>query len=144
MLRLLLGKLRSFFGFWRLHNSKSKNKKKQEYKCHESVDWFVTWWVPLILIGFLYLKVLDEYLKKFGDSWKTAKSDCTDPWPYLNDALTKYQVLLHSDLTILLWNSVQLFYHVMFRFSSYVALFYLMMLSSNRCNYLVESLSFLS
>ncbi|CAO2839608.1 unnamed protein product [Amaranthus hypochondriacus] len=42
-------------------------------------------------------QVLDEYLKKFGDSWKTAKSDRTDPWPYLNDALTKYQDPAEAD-----------------------------------------------
>ncbi|KAI3858016.1 hypothetical protein MKW92_009764 [Papaver armeniacum] len=36
-------------------------------------------------------RVLDEYEKCFGDSWKTARVDATQPWPYLTEALTKFQ-----------------------------------------------------
>ncbi|XP_071729596.1 VAMP-like protein YKT61 [Rutidosis leptorrhynchoides] len=36
-------------------------------------------------------KVIDEYQKCFGDSWRTIQADTTQPWPYLNDALTKFQ-----------------------------------------------------
>ncbi|KAI3722353.1 hypothetical protein L2E82_33389 [Cichorium intybus] len=36
-------------------------------------------------------KVMDEYQKYFGDSWKTIQADSTQPWPYLNEALTKFQ-----------------------------------------------------
>lgn len=48
--------------------------------------------------AFLLLnQVLDEYLKTFGDSWRNAKSDSTDPWPYLNEALAKYQDPAEAD-----------------------------------------------
>ncbi|KAF8400544.1 hypothetical protein HHK36_013843 [Tetracentron sinense] len=36
-------------------------------------------------------KVLDEYQKNFGDSWRAAQADATQPWPYLNEAVTKFQ-----------------------------------------------------
>ncbi|KAI3737515.1 hypothetical protein L2E82_27519 [Cichorium intybus] len=37
-------------------------------------------------------KVMDEYQKCFGDSWKTIQADGTQPWPYLNEAVTKFQL----------------------------------------------------
>ncbi|KAI4973677.1 hypothetical protein ZWY2020_041458 [Hordeum vulgare] len=40
-------------------------------------------------------KVLEDYLKSFGESWRTAKDDATQHWQYLDDALTKYQLLSH-------------------------------------------------
>ncbi|MCL7049863.1 hypothetical protein MKW94_029930 [Papaver nudicaule] len=42
-------------------------------------------------------KVLDEYDKDFGDSWKTAQADATQPWPYLTEALTKFQDPAEAD-----------------------------------------------
>lgn len=42
-------------------------------------------------------QVLDEYQKKFGDSWRTAQEDSTQPWPYLNEALTKFQDPAEAD-----------------------------------------------
>ncbi|KAF3332016.1 VAMP-like protein YKT61 [Carex littledalei] len=42
-------------------------------------------------------KVLDEYQKAFGDSWKVTKTDATQPWPYLTDALTKFQDPAEAD-----------------------------------------------
>ncbi|KAF9662775.1 hypothetical protein SADUNF_Sadunf18G0089300 [Salix dunnii] len=36
-------------------------------------------------------KVIDEYQKNFGESWRTAQADGSQPWPYLNEALTKFQ-----------------------------------------------------
>lgn len=42
-------------------------------------------------------QVLDEYQKNFGDSWKTVRSDVTQPWPYLDDALTKFQDPAQAD-----------------------------------------------
>ncbi|XP_068638030.1 VAMP-like protein YKT61 [Aristolochia californica] len=36
-------------------------------------------------------KVLDEYQKNFGDSWRAATADATQAWPYLTEALTKFQ-----------------------------------------------------
>ncbi|KAF0893607.1 hypothetical protein E2562_028021 [Oryza meyeriana var. granulata] len=41
--------------------------------------------------------VLEEYQKTFGESWRTAKTDATQPWQYLNDALTKYQDPAEAD-----------------------------------------------
>jgi synaptobrevin family protein YKT6 len=53
------------------------------------------------------MKVLDEYQKAFGDSWKAATKDATDAaqqWPFLTDALTKFQVKLSMNKnTICLW-----------------------------------------
>ncbi|KAI3507396.1 hypothetical protein L1887_22381 [Cichorium endivia] len=48
-------------------------------------------------------KVMDEYQKCFGDSWKTIQPDGTQPWPYLNEAVTKFQcsptfTLKHHDI----------------------------------------------
>jgi synaptobrevin family protein YKT6 len=37
---------------------------------------------------------LDEYQTTFGNTWQTKTTDSTDPWPYLPDALTKFQVCL--------------------------------------------------
>ncbi|KAL6505310.1 VAMP-like protein ykt61 [Orobanche gracilis] len=42
-------------------------------------------------------QVLDEYQKEFGDSWRNVQSDNTQPWPYLTDALTKYQDPAEAD-----------------------------------------------
>jgi synaptobrevin family protein YKT6 len=42
-------------------------------------------------------KVLDEYQTTFGDSWKIKTTDCTDAWPYLPDALVKFQNPTEAD-----------------------------------------------
>ncbi|KAL8136355.1 hypothetical protein V2J09_002356 [Rumex salicifolius] len=43
-------------------------------------------------------KVLDEYQKKFGESWRTINTDNNaQPWPYLNEALSKYQDPAEAD-----------------------------------------------
>ncbi|KAJ6819546.1 VAMP-like protein YKT61 [Iris pallida] len=42
-------------------------------------------------------KVLDEYQKAFGESWRTVQTDSTQPWPYLDDALTKFQDPAEAD-----------------------------------------------
>ncbi|GAA0166302.1 hypothetical protein LIER_21485 [Lithospermum erythrorhizon] len=42
-------------------------------------------------------QVLDEYQKKFGDSWRNAQSDSTQPWPYLDDSLAKFQDPAEAD-----------------------------------------------
>ncbi|KAH7680832.1 SNARE-like protein [Dioscorea alata] len=36
--------------------------------------------------------VLDEYQKAFGETWRAVQTDSSQPWPYLNEALTKFQV----------------------------------------------------
>ncbi|KAI3756729.1 hypothetical protein L1987_56551 [Smallanthus sonchifolius] len=42
-------------------------------------------------------QVLDEYQKNFGDSWKTVQADCSQPWPYLDEALTRFQDPAQAD-----------------------------------------------
>ncbi|KAL6973883.1 VAMP-like protein ykt61 [Sarracenia purpurea var. burkii] len=42
-------------------------------------------------------KVLDEYQKNFGDSWRTVQADSTQPWPYLNEVLMKFQDPAEAD-----------------------------------------------
>ncbi|KAM0020589.1 putative Longin domain, v-SNARE, coiled-coil domain-containing protein [Helianthus debilis subsp. tardiflorus] len=42
-------------------------------------------------------QVIDEYQKKHGDSWRSIQADKTDQWPYLNDALTKFQDPAQAD-----------------------------------------------
>ncbi|PIM98376.1 SNARE protein YKT6, synaptobrevin/VAMP syperfamily [Handroanthus impetiginosus] len=42
-------------------------------------------------------QVLDEYQKNFGDSWKTVQADNTQQWPYLSEALTKFQDPAEAD-----------------------------------------------
>eukprot|EP00246_Nothoceros_aenigmaticus_P006257 TRINITY_DN19059_c0_g1_i1.p1 TRINITY_DN19059_c0_g1~~TRINITY_DN19059_c0_g1_i1.p1 ORF type:complete len:202 (-),score=32.71 TRINITY_DN19059_c0_g1_i1:487-1092(-) len=36
-------------------------------------------------------KVLDEFQQKFGNSWQNARTDSEEPWPYLPEALMKFQ-----------------------------------------------------
>ncbi|XP_047311959.1 VAMP-like protein YKT61 [Impatiens glandulifera] len=42
-------------------------------------------------------QVLDEYQKIFGDSWRTLQEDNIQPWPYLTEALTKFQDPAEAD-----------------------------------------------
>ncbi|KAJ0030827.1 hypothetical protein Pint_14540 [Pistacia integerrima] len=42
-------------------------------------------------------QVVEEYQKNFGDSWKTVQADSSQPWPYLNEALTKFQDPAEAD-----------------------------------------------
>lgn len=37
------------------------------------------------------LQVVDEYQKSFGESWRNAQEDSSQSWPYLNEALAKFQ-----------------------------------------------------
>lgn len=46
----------------------------------------------MLKVVLVWLQVLDEYQGNFGDSWQSKTSDVTDPWPYLPDALAKFQV----------------------------------------------------
>lgn len=48
----------------------------------------------VILLNENCLQVLDEYQKNFGDSWRSVQADGSQPWPYLNDALARFQVRL--------------------------------------------------
>ncbi|GJX76073.1 VAMP-like protein YKT61 [Tanacetum coccineum] len=42
-------------------------------------------------------QVLDEYQKNFGDSWKAVQADSSQPWPYLDEALTRFQDPAQAD-----------------------------------------------
>ena len=52
------------------------------------------------MISLYAWQVIDEYQKNFGDSWRTVQADNTQPWPYLNEALAKFQVFLHIFLIL--------------------------------------------
>ncbi|KAH7844941.1 hypothetical protein Vadar_033462 [Vaccinium darrowii] len=51
-------------------------------------------------------QVLDEYQKNFGDSWRTVRADSTQPWPYLNQALTKFQDPAEADKLLKIQNEL--------------------------------------
>lgn len=51
--------------------------------CLKEYIWF--------LLTFCFGQVLDEYQKNFGDTWRFANS--SQAWPYLKEALEKFQVL---------------------------------------------------
>ncbi|KAL0824264.1 hypothetical protein Bca101_047941 [Brassica carinata] len=42
-------------------------------------------------------QVIDEYQKSFGETWRSAKEDSAQPWPYLAEALTKFQDPAEAD-----------------------------------------------
>ncbi|KAK8654852.1 hypothetical protein V6N13_107449 [Hibiscus sabdariffa] len=42
-------------------------------------------------------QMIDEYQKSFGESWRTAQADSTQNWPYLDEALTKFQDPAEAD-----------------------------------------------
>ncbi|KDP38643.1 hypothetical protein JCGZ_03996 [Jatropha curcas] len=42
-------------------------------------------------------QVIDEYQKNFGDSWRSAQEDNSEPWPYLAEAVTKFQDPAEAD-----------------------------------------------
>uniref|UniRef100_A0ACD5X9Y5 Uncharacterized protein n=1 Tax=Avena sativa TaxID=4498 RepID=A0ACD5X9Y5_AVESA len=45
----------------------------------------------------ILIKVLEEYQKNFGESWRTAEDKATQTWEYLDDALMKYQDPAEAD-----------------------------------------------
>ncbi|KAG8078581.1 hypothetical protein GUJ93_ZPchr0007g5076 [Zizania palustris] len=78
----------------------------EEYKVHSHnrnglcVVAFMDDHYPVRSAFSLLNKVLDEYQKSFGDSWKAATKDSTDStqqWPFLTDALTKFQDPAEAD-----------------------------------------------
>ncbi|KAF8393064.1 hypothetical protein HHK36_021305 [Tetracentron sinense] len=77
--------------------------KHEEYKVHSysrnglCVVGFMDDHYPVRSAFSLLNKVLDEYQKNFGDTWRTAQADATQPWPYLNEALTKFQDPAEAD-----------------------------------------------
>ncbi|WJX88689.1 palmitoyltransferase [Trifolium repens] len=42
-------------------------------------------------------QVLDEYQKSFGESWRSIQADSTQTWPYLDEALVKFQDPAEAD-----------------------------------------------
>ncbi|CAM0883734.1 unnamed protein product [Alopecurus aequalis] len=75
----------------------------EEYKVHSHnrnglcVVAFMDDHYPVRSAFSLLNKVLDEYQKAFGDSWKTATADSTQEWPFLADALTRFQDPAEAD-----------------------------------------------
>ncbi|XAR50745.1 hypothetical protein NMG60_11005160 [Bertholletia excelsa] len=75
----------------------------EEYKVH-SYNWnglcalgFMDDHYPVQSAFSLLNQVLDEYKKNFGESWRTVQADKTQPWPYLDEALTKFQDPAQAD-----------------------------------------------
>ncbi|KAH7841982.1 hypothetical protein Vadar_000171 [Vaccinium darrowii] len=75
----------------------------EEYKVHSynrnglCVVGFMDDHYPVQSALCLLIQVLDEYQKNFGDSWVTVQADSTQPWPYLNHALIKFQDPAEAD-----------------------------------------------
>uniref|UniRef100_A0A1D1ZGS6 VAMP-like protein YKT61 n=1 Tax=Anthurium amnicola TaxID=1678845 RepID=A0A1D1ZGS6_9ARAE len=42
-------------------------------------------------------KVLDEYQRSYGESWRTIQADVSQPWSYLNEALANFQDPAEAD-----------------------------------------------
>ncbi|KAK1317636.1 VAMP-like protein YKT61 [Acorus calamus] len=76
---------------------------KNQYKVHAynrnglCVLAFMDDHYPMRSAFFLLNKIIDEYQKNFGDSWKTAQTDSTQPWPYLKEALSTFQDPAEAD-----------------------------------------------
>nr|GEV91360.1 VAMP-like protein YKT61 [Tanacetum cinerariifolium] len=56
----------------------------------------------LCVVGFMYdhypvRSAFSVLNKHFGDSWRSMQADSTQSWPYLNDALTKFQDPVEAD-----------------------------------------------
>eukprot|EP00249_Psilotum_nudum_P010822 c22790_g1_i1 orf=258-863(+) len=58
---------------------------------------FVDSQYPLRSAFSLINKVLDEYQQAFGNSWKSAQLDNSQAWPYLEEALTRFQDPAEAD-----------------------------------------------
>ncbi|XP_076920631.1 VAMP-like protein YKT61 [Bidens hawaiensis] len=75
----------------------------EEYKVHSynrnglCVVGFMDDHYPVRSAFYVLNTLMDEYQKCFGDSWRTIQADSTQPWPYLNDALTKFQDPAEAD-----------------------------------------------
>ncbi|KAM7472947.1 hypothetical protein LguiA_011130 [Lonicera macranthoides] len=75
----------------------------EEYKVHSynrnglCVLGFMDDHYPVRSAFSLLNQVIDEYQKFAGDRWRTAQADSTESWPYLNEALTKFQDPAEAD-----------------------------------------------
>ncbi|CAL9199954.1 unnamed protein product, partial [Musa hybrid cultivar] len=75
----------------------------EEYKVHSynrnglCVVAFMDDHYPVRSAFSLLNKVLDEYQKAFGESWRVQQTDSTQPWSYLTEALTKFQDPAEAD-----------------------------------------------
>ncbi|XP_040997785.1 VAMP-like protein YKT61 [Juglans microcarpa x Juglans regia] len=83
--------------------SQRQSVQHEEYKVHSynrnglCVLGFMDDHYPVRSAFSLLNQVLDVYQKNFGDSWKTAQADNTQAWPYLSEALTKFQDPAEAD-----------------------------------------------
>ncbi|XP_021899766.1 VAMP-like protein YKT61 [Carica papaya] len=83
--------------------SQRQSVQHEEYKVHSynrnglCAVGFMDDHYPVRSAFSLLNQVLDEYQKNFGDSWKAARADSTQQWPYLNEALVKFQDPAEAD-----------------------------------------------
>ncbi|KAG6413048.1 hypothetical protein SASPL_125747 [Salvia splendens] len=111
----------SSFGFFQRHSIKEfivfvgrtvakrtppgqrQSVQHEEYKVHSynrnglCVLGFMDDHYPVRSAFSLLNQVFDEYLKNFGDSWQTVQADNSQEWPYLSEALTKFQDPAEAD-----------------------------------------------
>ncbi|CAO2814428.1 unnamed protein product [Amaranthus hypochondriacus] len=87
----------------RTPSGQRQSVKHEEYKVHAynrgglCALGFMDDHYPVRSAFSLLNQVLDEYQKNFGDSWRGATADSTQQWPYLNNALAKYQDPAEAD-----------------------------------------------
>lgn len=60
-------------------------------------------------------KVLDEYERVFGNMWLTVASDKVESWPFLNEALVKYQDPTEADKLLKIQRELDETKHILHR-----------------------------
>ncbi|KAI5083500.1 hypothetical protein GOP47_0003243 [Adiantum capillus-veneris] len=60
-------------------------------------------------------KVLDEYERVFGNSWLTVAADKAESWPFLNEALVKYQDPTEADKLLKIQRELDETKHILHR-----------------------------
>ncbi|KAF1895610.1 hypothetical protein Lal_00041891 [Lupinus albus] len=101
----------------RTPQSQRQSVQHEEYKVHAyntnglCAVGFMDDHYPIRSSFSLLTQVLEEYQKAFGESWRTVQADSTQPWPYLNEALTKFQACRYL-LFIILASSRGEFVHI--------------------------------
>ncbi|XP_049936048.1 VAMP-like protein YKT61 isoform X1 [Nymphaea colorata] len=86
------------------HPSQQNSTQHDEHKVHYCIRdglfdvIFVDEHYPVKTAFGILNKVLDEYQKAFGDSWKTVQIDANQSWPFLTEVLSKFQDAAEADM----------------------------------------------
>ncbi|CAA7032371.1 unnamed protein product [Microthlaspi erraticum] len=87
----------------RTPSSQRQSVQHEEYKVHAynrnglCAVGFMDDHYPVRSAFSLLNQVLDEYQKGFGEAWRSAKEDSSEPWAYLDGALKKFQDPAEAD-----------------------------------------------